>query len=188
MDSIRKYYIESIANDAREVVSKKKENVFTQKIDMREKMAKGSLSLTLNDLNIIMETFDCELEDINENGNEIKNEDYPCIVKNGEDTYTIFYDGSNIDIMSLLHELGHAFLHSEQLEQKNTKEHFNGTTVLDLEAQLFARAFIMPRDQFEEVIIQHTVDCKCDIQSIADVYGINCLDVLARGKELNIWE
>lgn len=61
------------------------------------------------------------------------------------------------------------------------------TTQEELEAAYFARAVVMPEDLFLRVVVQHTENGKTNINKIAEVFGINPLDVLARGKDLNIW-
>lgn len=57
----------------------------------------------------------------------------------------------------------------------------------ELEAAYFARAVVMPEDLFLRVVVQHTENGKTNVNKVAEVFGINPLDVLACGKDLNIW-
>lgn len=180
--AINKFYIESIANDVRLTLIKK--GLFRDRISEENMHSKNALSISFADMKKIVALFDGNLKRcINPDVN------CPYIQKTDDLSFVIYYSDEN-DFMGLFHDLGHAFLHFSQLPQLESGEemHYNGTTLLDMEAQLFARAIIMPRDEFEQVVIRHTVDGKCNVQNVADVYGISYLDVIARGKELNIWE
>lgn len=177
--AINKFYIESIANDVRLTLIQK--GLFRNSLLEKNIHSKNALSISFEDMRKIIMLFDGKLEKCSD-----QNTNCPYIRRVGDSSFIIFYTDEN-DFMGLFHDLGHAFLHYSQLELCN-EMHYNGTTLSDMEAQLFARAIIMPRDEFEQVVIQHTIDGKCNVQDVADVYGISYLDVIARGKELNIWE
>lgn len=178
--AINKFYIESIANDVRLKLIEK--NLFRKNASEENMCTKNALSVSFDTVKSIITLFDGKLE----KGLDLKG-NYPYIRRVDDSAFVIFYKDEN-DFVSLFHDLGHAFLHFSQLKDSNHEMHYNGTTLLDMEAQLFARALIMPRDEFEQVVIRHTVNGKCNVQDVADVYGISYLDVIARGKELNIWE
>lgn len=178
--AINKFYIESIANDVRLKLIEK--NLFRNNVTEESMCTKNALSISFDNVRSIITLFDGRLE---KSLDSKKN--YPYICKEDDSSFVIFYRDEN-DFMGFFHDLGHAFLHFSQLDDSNCEMHYNGTTLFDMEAQLFARAILMPRDEFEQVVIRHTVNGKCKVQDVADVYGISYLDVIARGKELNIWE
>lgn len=54
-------------------------------------------------------------------------------------------------------------------------------------ADLFARAFVMPRDRFMEVVGENTSEDKCDVKAVAERFGVSYWDVLLRGIDLHLW-
>lgn len=167
MNNKRKYYIEKIALDARNRLIEKKI------IESDEK------ALSQDKLIQIVAFFGGEL-------NFLKDVKETCIEKTDKNKYVIHYHRS-CNYLQVIHELGHAFLNLEQMEI-GKKYFFDGPGEEDTEASLFARAFIMPRVNFEQVIIDHMNNGKYSIQNVADEYDIDYLEVLARGEELNIGE
>lgn len=165
MDNNRKFYIEKIASDAR------KRLVEVEIIDKDEK------ALSMEQLKKIVAFYGGELK-IYEQDRET------CIEKISEDDYVIHYCGSN-NYLQVIHELGHAFLHFDNLEI-GKRYRFDGLGIEDAEASLFARAMIMPRTNFEQVVIEYIKGGKYSIQDVANDYKTDYLEVLARGEELNI--
>lgn len=72
-------------------------------------------------------------------------------------------------------------------EAHNRPENQSEIVEKDLRAALFARAFVMPRDKFEHVVILCSKNGKCDINEVANVFNVDYFSVLTRGEELNIW-
>lgn len=166
MNSKRKFYIEKIALDARTRLVE--EGI----IDIDEK------ALNEEKLKSIVKFFGGELEVHSDE------KERTCIEKISEDKYIIYY--CNVyNYLQAIHELGHAFLNFDDMEI-GKKYYFDGSGNEDTEASLFARAFVMPRINFEQVIIDHLNDGKFSAQNVANEYKIDYLEVLARGEELNI--
>lgn len=165
MNNKRKYYIEKIALDARNRLVE--ENIIN----------KDEKSLNEEQLEQIISFFGGEL-------NVLNKERDTYIKKTDENKYVIYYYRA-YNYLQVIHELGHAFLNFDQMEI-DKPYFFNGFGEEDTEASLFARAFIMPRENFEQVIINHLNDGKYSIQNVANEYNIDYLEVLARGEELNI--
>jgi hypothetical protein len=90
-------------------------------------------------------------------------------------------------VLQILHELGHALLHLDDMEEGETL-HCNGIQDKDTKADFFAREYLMPRDIFEIAVIDNLNNDGCDIQNIATDYGISYIEALARGVELKIWK
>ena len=57
-----------------------------------------------------------------------------------------------------------------------------------IHADMFMRAFIMPEDVFKKDVIANTVDGKCDVNALAKLYDVAISDVVARGRELGLWQ
>jgi len=106
------------------------------------------------------------------------------IQKTAADKYVIYYY-RQYNYIQVIHELGHAFLNFDEMEIGRSYS-FDGLGKEDSEASLFARAFIMPRIKFEQVVIDYIIDGKFSVLDIAKEYRIDYLEVLARGEELNI--
>ena len=165
MNNKRKYYIEKIALDARKRL-------------IEEKIIKNDdKALSESQLVQIVSFFGGEL-------NFLKDKQKTYIEKTDVNKYVIHYF-KEYSYLQVIHELGHAFLNFDDMEI-GKMYFFDGPGVEDTEASLFARAFIMPRLNFEQVIIDHLSDGKYSIQNVAHEYGIDYLEVLARGEELNI--
>lgn len=92
------------------------------------------------------------------------------------------------DVMKLLHELGHRFFGFEKMEDNGIRC-CDDIGLSDQKADLFARAFVMPRNQFENDLVHHlTDDGKFDLISLAEEYQvIDYMQALARGEDLNLW-
>ena len=57
-----------------------------------------------------------------------------------------------------------------------------------IHADIFARAFIMPETTFKKDVIENTVDGKCDVNALAKLYQVEISEVIARGRELALWQ
>lgn len=49
------------------------------------------------------------------------------------------------------------------------------------------RAFLMPREEFLEVVEKCTTDNMCDVVKVAEEFDVDVDAVLHRGKELKLW-
>lgn len=105
---------------------------------------------------------------------------------NENNEFVIYYNSNGgRDVLTLLHELGHAFFH---LRKIGDTESCLGQGYKEEVAQYFARAFAMPRSLFEKAIIMSSHDGMCDISKIANLFGVDDIQVAQRGRELKIWE
>ena len=167
----KKFYIESVALDARKKMIKEKY------------ISDEDKNFSLSSLKKIINFFGGELKSISKQ----QEKRLAYITKDSEDNkFTIYYKDKN-KYMSIIHELGHAFFDLSSMIVGEERP-CSGTSLSDFQAELFARAFVMPRNNFEKIVTEYIYDGKCDVQKVADEYKIDYFDVLARGKELNIWE
>lgn len=166
MNSRQKFLIEKIAQRARQLMVERKLIEANDCFISNDKMAK------------IISSFGGTLKKSNE---DKKTE----IEKTKDNKFIVYYDEKSTPL-DLLHELGHAFFDLPSMNEGETYP-CDGDQENDVIASLFARSFYMPRDPFEMATIKCSIDGKCDIQKVADIYDVGCFDILTRGEELNIW-
>ena len=107
------------------------------------------------------------------------------IKKTKENEFVVYYCEKSSPL-DKLHELGHAFFDLPSMEVGDTYP-CDGTEENDIVASLFSRSFYMPRDPFEMATIRCSINGKCDVKKVAEIYNVDCFDILTRGEELNIW-
>lgn len=92
-------------------------------------------------------------------------------------------------VIDILHELGHAFLELSNMKPGDVRgcDDINGG-LNELNATKFARAFIMPRALFEKKVVEHSVAGKCNLQAVANAFGVEYLQVVTQGRQLQFWE
>ena len=177
MNIQRRWYIEKIASEAR------------NKLIEEGIVAANQRSLNENQWNSVVR-FYCGRLVLRDKQSafiaEPDQNDEGFILKVGEREYTLQYCLPCTQF-PIIFGLGCAFLHLDQMKVGETY-HFNTPDEKNTEASLFARAFIMPRSSFFESVAKETsANDKCNVSKIADAFNIDCLEVLARGYDLNIW-
>jgi Zn-dependent peptidase ImmA (M78 family) len=127
-----------------------------------------------------------------------------CIRKEGEDSFVIDLNGKKPFLrerFTIAHELGHLFLHMGFLINKdlwgNQQKVFQDSvyyrmsgnyTQEESEANEFAAAFLMPRNEFKEQIYKNLSYNRIDIPAIADYFKVSPSAVLTRAKWLGYVE
>lgn len=178
MEKFGEVYVEKIAHSARKLLIKERiieENTFVYN--------DSALKEIVNFFGGMLTIIDSSKNESDENGC-----DY--IEKTGDDNNFSIYikkDNTRALCMRVFHELGHAFIDIPNMKI-GEKCFYDGNKASDVQAELFARAFIMPINEFENVAKECIDNGKFDIKKIADKYNIDYADVLVRGKELNYWE
>lgn len=98
------------------------------------------------------------------------------------------------------HELGHLFLHMGYLVDDvrwwQTAAYTDGAryryghSVEEYEAHEFAAALLMPREEFEAIVEQHTRNGLVEIEIVADHFGVSTDAAIIRGRWLGLfpWE
>lgn len=118
-----------------------------------------------------------------------KNEDI-AIVKKNVDTdrcpFTVDYT-MGTQLIHLMEAFALAFLHLQDMKVDQTCS-FKDVCVWTEEAKFFARAYMMPSKLFEETVAKHLKSGEIVMQDVADEFGVDCLDVIERGKDLHIWK
>lgn len=121
----------------------------------------------------------------NECGFEIKANSF--LKKTAKNSFLIGY--KEFIVLDILHELGHAILELNDMLVGETRlkgNYYGG--INELNATKFARAFIMPLNIFQKVVIQNTKNGVCNIQEVANVFGVDYSQVISRGRESNLWD
>lgn len=171
-------YVEKIAHSARNLLVK--EGV----------IEKNTLEYDDSILNKIVDFFGGKLEINDSSDNESDKDTCDYIEKTHSDNkFFIFIkrDNTRALCMRVFHELGHAFIDIPDMKI-GEKCFYDGNKASDVQAELFARAFIMPINEFEGVAKECIDNGKFNVKKIASKYNIDYADVLVRGKELNYWE
>jgi Zn-dependent peptidase ImmA (M78 family) len=124
-----------------------------------------------------------------------------CITKI-EDNFTITINESNYATeerkkFTLGHELGHLFLHMKFLNEDewNSSNDFedkvygrNGYTEEEYDAHEFAAALLMPKKIFIEKVKENTTDNKCNVNILAEYFGVSVDAATNRGKWIGIFK
>lgn len=162
-------YINKLAMEARK--SCEKENLFPQ----------GAHIISEDQAAKVIKYFGGKIE---KNQSQLSSNGY--IEKDG-DSFIIKY--KSFKAIDIFHELGHAFLHLEDIPPDKDGLPLEGQHgVNEGFASVFARAFLMPEDIFCEDVMNLSKNSFCDIQALADLYEVEYSDVIMRGRELNLWE
>lgn len=144
----------------------------------------GQLSLSKEDLINIVMLFGGQLE-------FVKDTDF--YEKVSEREYKIYCDEEKEDYtLNVLAGLGRAFFDQKNMidGQKVGIEKLDSEKDYDYKrcdiSKLFAREFLMPRENFEKVLIKYMDDDKVNVTEVAKTYNIGVFPVLERGSELHI--
>lgn len=91
-------------------------------------------------------------------------------------------------LMSVIHELGHAFLELKNAELKCLNWNDGSISKSENMTNAFARAFVMPRERFLKKVSENSKRGRCDILSVAKSFGVDYTHAYIRGKELHLWD
>ena len=96
---------------------------------------------------------------------------------------------------TVAHELGHLFLHmgyliDEELWEKSKKVifHRKGNSEIELQANEFAAAFLMPRKKYKEILDKYSEGDYVLISKVADYFNVSIDAASYRGKWLGFLE
>ncbi len=96
---------------------------------------------------------------------------------------------------TIAHELGHLFLHmgfmiDESLWNANCNQSFNrkGDSEIEWQANEFAAALLMPKDQYKEALDRHTEGEQVSVSKIAEYFHVSADAASCRGKWLGYLE
>lgn len=172
MTNSEKYYVEKVAHIARQSV--------------KDAGIQITVPMTFKLVIQIIEHFGGKL--IKKENDDYESSDF-YIRKNNNEELEVYYNEnySGNKVMKLLHELGHVFFDFPDMKI-GEKRGCDDAEPNDIQAELFARAFVMPREDFEKDMVKNTTkDGKFDMIKLAEYYGVEYMDTLTRGEDLNLW-
>lgn len=117
--------------------------------------------------NIIIPVFDLRLEIVEKKDMTDKYAEYKPInkvIKIREDTYENAIKGIGRDRFTISHEIGHIFLHSDNISMARSNEKIPVYCNPEWQANTFAREFLCPLNSINE---------KDDINSLSEKFGIS---------------
>ena len=126
--------------------------------------------------------------------NPVENVDYDARLSgNKEIGYCISYDKNQIFVrqqFSIAHELGHLLLH--KINNDNAQDTYyrkqGNTSQIEWEANEFAAAFLMPREEFVDFCINNAdVSGRINLKDVAKNFGVSRQAARVRGSVLKIW-
>ncbi|MGP1434026.1 MAG: ImmA/IrrE family metallo-endopeptidase [Catonella sp.] len=92
---------------------------------------------------------------------------------------------------TIAHELGHLFLHmgykiNDDLWEKSDNKVFNrkGNSEIEIQANEFAAAFLMPKEKYKEIMDENTVGNTVYIAKVAKYFNVSIDAASYRGKWL----
>lgn len=89
---------------------------------------------------------------------------------------------------SLMHEMGHYILHSDNLKPATPLGKYKGSPVQEKEANCLSRAFLIPRAYFLKALtIYSRNDGSVDIKDMAQYFKVQESLIIERGRDLMIW-
>jgi Zn-dependent peptidase ImmA (M78 family) len=126
------------------------------------------------------------------------------IEKHDNNSFIIHLNPSKPDSrerFTVAHEIGHLFLHMGYLinttQWNSDNLQFNDSvfyrtdnnySILEYEANEFAAAFLMPKDEFISVAERNLNNNKYTIDPIADYFGVSIIAAKNRGKWIGIFQ
>ncbi len=160
-------YIEKIAKDAR----KRLIEVSAMEPDQK--------SFTFEQLDEIMLFFDGDLVMDKEQATAF-------FEKLSGDRFMVYYNPDS-NYMCALQELGRAFLHMDKMADYQ-KVVWGSNGQEDSDVELFARELMMPREEFEKVVIKYLDNGRFSASGVAKEYGVDVFTVISRCDDLQISE
>lgn len=94
---------------------------------------------------------------------------------------------------AIAQELGHLFLHMGYIvnpelwdRQKNMNHYESKCPLEEYQANEFAKALLMPKDVYEEVMEHYTIGNRVKTAKIAEYFGVSVSIAYSRGKSLGL--
>jgi len=133
---------------------------------------------------------------------DILDDDTDGLIQRNNNNFVITLNNANFSTderkkFTLSHEIGHLFLHMKYLneEEWENSENYEDTTYArsgyseeEYDANEFAAALLMPKNEFKRVVNDYTEDKICDISAVANHFGVSTDAAINRGKWLGIFQ
>lgn len=110
---------------------------------------------------------------------------------NGFIIYVSPFQGLERRKFTIAHELGHLFLHmgykiNSELwdKQENATYYRAGDSLMEYQANEFAAALLMPKEEYKSVMERYTIGNQVETDKIANYFGVSISAASNRGKFL----
>ena len=165
-----------------------------EKDDMRDKIENFTQYIrTRLNLSSPVNMFDV-MQALNINCKPVEDVDYDAKLSgNKEEGYSVSYDKNQLSErqqFSIAHELGHLLLHKIKNEssQKAYYRKIGNNSRLEWEANEFAAALLMPREEFINVCMNNAdAFGNVDLNVVAKNFGVSKQAAKVRGSVLKLW-
>ena len=105
-----------------------------------------------------------------------------------KDHFEIYIDKSKKDIELLIHEVAHVLFHRHNMPYNVPIGKNVGTWEQELEANYFARAFLIPKDYFIKALsVFSRNDGTVDLENFSKRFKVQQKLIVERGIDLKIW-
>lgn len=93
---------------------------------------------------------------------------------------------------SLMHEFAHVYIsfminRGKFLKVTSDRE-TPALTEKELSANYFARAFLMPKNEFIRRVLENSFNNLCNFEEVAKIFEVRVQAVIDRGRDLALWE
>ncbi len=92
----------------------------------------------------------------------------------------------------LLHEFAHVYMifmeNDGVIKDEKIEWDTPALTETELSATYFARAFLMPKNEFIRSVLENSFNNLCKFESVAEIFKVRIQAVIDRGRDLMLWE
>lgn len=92
----------------------------------------------------------------------------------------------------LLHEFAHVYMifmeNGGVIKEPKIEWDTPALTEDELSATYFARAFLMPKNEFIRFVLENSFNNLCNFESVAEIFNVRIQAVIDRGRDLTLWE
>lgn len=159
-----------------------------QKVEEENIIEKNKLILELKDLKNILKYFRSNLikdELDHYRISRINEERYDFIISYAIDELSTKRE--KIDKIQILKGLGQMFLMKETITNEKRKIESTKLGINAMYAGTFARAILMPKNLFVNNVIKNSLNDEIDMYKVSDIFDVDYIDVVARGRELQLY-
>ena len=92
----------------------------------------------------------------------------------------------------LLHEFAHVYMifmeNDGIIKESKIEWDTPALTEDELSATYFARAFLMPKNEFIKSVLENSFNNLCNFENVAEIFNVRIQAVIDRGRDLTLWE
>ena len=92
------------------------------------------------------------------------------------------------DVIEASHELGHVFLDINSVSTNKVLWSTGSSKSSEYLVDSFCMAFAMPRERFFKIVSKFSRNNSCNIEQVANAFGVSYAFAYMRGQELLLWD